>query len=63
VVDENATHRKRVATMKEKLAGHKAAQAWAQERAADHLTSLRALYEAAKAPPAAPEPPPPSDGS
>jgi hypothetical protein len=46
VVDENATHRKRVRTMKEHLAGIHAGVLWSQDVVANHLEHLSEVYDA-----------------
>ena len=49
MVDENATHRKRVRTMKEHLAGVHAGHHWSQDVVANHLQALSDVYAAAGA--------------
>jgi hypothetical protein len=46
MVDENATHRKRVKTLKEHLAGIRAGADWSQDVAANHLEHLSEVYDA-----------------
>ena len=56
MVDENATHRKRVKTMKEHLAGIHAGHLWSQDVVANHLQHLSDVYAAVGAP-GVPQPP------
>jgi hypothetical protein len=46
MVDENATHRKRVKTVKEHLAGVHAGALWSRDVVANHLTHLSEVYDA-----------------
>jgi len=48
MADENATHKRRVVSLKEHLAGVKAGQVWSQEVVANHLQHLSSVYDAAK---------------
>lgn len=56
MVDQNATHTKRVRTMKQHLASVRAGQLWAQDVAANHLQHLSDVYDAVGAP-GVPQPP------
>ena len=56
MVDANATHRKRVKTMKEHLAGIHAGHLWSQDVVANHLQHLSDVYDAVGAP-GVPQPP------
>ena len=47
MASENATHKRRIVSAKEHLAGIKAGQAWAQEVVDNHLQHLSAIYDAA----------------
>lgn len=46
MVDINATHRKRVKTMKEHLAGVHAGALWCRDVVANHLQHLSDVYDA-----------------
>ena len=50
MVDENATHTKRVRTMKQHLASVHAGALWAQDVVANHLEHLSGVYDAVGAP-------------
>lgn len=52
--DDNATHKRRVTTMKEHLAGLKGAAKWHQEIVANHLEHLSSVYDQAKPKPVEP---------
>jgi hypothetical protein len=56
MVDENATHRKRVRTLKEHLAGIHAGQLWSQDVVKTHLQHLSDVYDAVGRP-SEPQPP------
>jgi hypothetical protein len=56
MVDENATHRKRVRILKEHLAGIHAGQLWSQDVVKNHLQHLSDVYDAVGRP-SEPQPP------
>jgi len=56
MVDENATHRQRVRTLTEHLAGIHAGQLWSQDVVKNHLQHLSDVYDAVGRP-SEPQPP------